>query len=115
MKITLILIALFGVFMSGAAVVRTQTVYEAIQSSGPQGGALPAEQRARRVWAVELVRERCGLYATPQQMLNAAWLVEQYAAGSPIPVVGGQVDMSRLPVPGAGLPTASYPPPTSTP
>lgn len=97
----------------GYGVGASPGIYEAIQASGPQGGALSSEQRARRVWAVELVRERWGLYATPQQMLNAAWLVEQYAAGSVLPVLNGQIDPARLPVPGAGLPTASYPPPTT--
>ena len=87
------------------------TFLDTIIASGPQGGALPAEQRARRAWAVELVRERWGLYATPAQMINAAWLVEQYAAGNAIAVIAGDVDKAKLPIPNAGLPTSSYPPP----
>lgn len=89
-------------------------ILDLIAASGPQGGAMPPEQRAVRVWAIELVKDRWGLYSTPEQMVNAAWLVVQQATGTAIPLINGAVDAAKLPIPSAGLPKASYPPPTAT-
>lgn len=94
-----------------------RNIYDAISDAGPQGGALANESRALNVWAIEIIKDRFGLYATPEQMVNAAFLVREFVLGHPMPLVQATwvIDKTKLPIPAAGLPSASYPPPAATP